>query len=834
MYRYLLFLLIALYTTLNAYTQVKGRDEVLSAYIYLLSKNTTWKSVAELEHFKIVILESDDRLKKSFEATIGALTLKDKKILIKSSDTIESINFSDTQVLFLDRDYSESIEEVYNAIGDKSVLLISDRADRLDFSMINLYEDKKYKINIEINLENLQKHNLQVNEKILLTSGSKVGVSKLYNASIETIKEQEKRSKRYYKLNQELKNELESYRGKLASLEKVLQSKQDEYDKKVLSIEEKEKSIALKEQKIAALRYEYKKIKDDYLVHESALKMKMKEIDIHKKEIEKYTEILEEKIQNIQLLDKKIKHQETIIAHASKIREEQIDKIEKQKNSLYTVGIASFFLFLLMIYIYRNKRAYEKLSIKLKRAKDEAEYANKSKSVFLANMSHELRTPLNAILGFSDLLLKKESLSEEDKKSLKIINSSGSFLLSLINDILDISRIEAGKIVVEKRSVSIKDTIEDVTSLSESKARDKSLNILTKYLTEVPECIVVDNKKIKQIVLNFVTNSIKYSNRGDIIIEISFEEQFFNIAVSDSGVGISKEELLSIFEPFQQVGRASAETGTGLGLTITKQFVEAMGGEIFVESQLNIGSKFQAKIPYTLCEENQKKEHYIATITKEVIGCTANSQKIKILIAEDKENNILLLKKILEVLNFELIVAKNGEEAIDLYKSFLPELIFMDRRMPFIDGDEATKVIRSLPHGSETIIVMVTANAFVSDQEKIQELEVNESIIKPYNSQDIYRVIKKYFKVEFIYQDDNSSEQSKFSLDIFRSHLSMIDKVILEELHAQTVLLNEDDMHDVMERVKEVDSKLYEFLSILIKDLNFVEILNSIELTKRL
>ena len=822
---------------------VRSKNELVSAYIYLLSKNTFWPHEKKIKKFKIAIMEDGFKLYDTFKKMSQDLHLKNKEIQIIHIGSKEDIDYKDIQVIFLDKNFRDELKSIYNSIGPRAILIISEGSKDLKYSMINLYEDKKYRLNIELNLNNIQIHGLDINNQIILSGASKVGIGKLYHSSIDAMKKQEERFKKYQQLNIKLKNSLKKYETKIETLNKNIADKVAKYNKTIKDIrkkefvigekerllKKKEHSIKLKELKIKELQQNLKQLKEKLSIHKDTLDEKIKDIQKQKKILKRYLKTLDEKLSEIKELDKQIKYQEQMIKRNKDIRKEQEAEIQQQKTSLYLIGVIAVLLLLFAIYFYTNKLKYQKINEKLRIAKNEAIYANKAKSIFISKMSHELRTPLNAILGFSDMLLQNSTISKNDKKSLKIINTSGSFLLKLINDILDISSIESHEVVLHENAVNMKNILNDVVALVQNNVDAKLLKLDVNYEHNGIDCIKIDDKLVRQILVNLLTNAIKYSNKGVVSIHIKIDKKFLFMRVSDEGIGIDKDDLKYIFEPFKQVGEASSSTGSGLGLAIVKQFVEIMKGEISVKSILDKGSTFDIKVPYKKCTKDEKTKLNSDDSLKKVLGVSKDSESLKILIVEDKQNNILLLKNILSVLNFDIRIVENGQDAVDEFKTFKPDLIFMDKRMPKMDGLEAVKIIRNLENGDDVKIVMLSANAFAK---KPSENFVDAFIFKPYKAKEIYEIISKYFDVKYIYEEEidtkKDSKNIAFSHQKFKEYLQSLDSKLLDELFNGAVLLNSDDMDEVMQKISLINKELYEMLEQLVVDINFLEILNTI------
>jgi len=402
--------------------------------------------------------------------------------------------------------------------------------------------------------------------------------------------------------------------------------------------------------------------------------------------------------------------------------------------------------------IVKRERAQEAL----RRAKEAAESANRAKSHFLANMSHELRTPLNAILGFSKLMEQNPDATELQRENLGIINKSGEHLLALINDVLEMSKIEAGQIKLNLTEFDLHNSIKGIEDMIRGRAEEKGLIFNTDYKNS-PQYVKTDEGKFRQVLINLLSNAIKFTDSGVIYLrvykknedyETYLKSKTLHVEIEDTGIGIPEKESHTIFDSFSKISHDKyGIEGTGLGLSISKKLIELMGGEIYIESKEKQGSIFNFSIKYDLI--NHANPTYVIQ-TKRIISVDKNFQHLKILVAEDKWENRLLLKRILIRVGLNVIEAQNGKEAIREFEIHYPEIIFMDIRMPAMSGINATRKIRTLSRGKKVKIIAITAHAFEEFREEILAIGFDDFIRKPYRELDIFECIQKYTGATFL------------------------------------------------------------------------------------
>jgi len=448
--------------------------------------------------------------------------------------------------------------------------------------------------------------------------------------------------------------------------------------------------------------------------------------------------------------------------------EEDRIKLLKALSSQFGIAIAQ-------LHLAKQEREYRD---RLEDARHHAEVANRAKSDFLAKMTHELRTPLNAIIGFTEIIQEDTTLSKRQRDLVSIVNQSGEHLHDVINDILDLSKIEAGKLDRNDELFELLPLLKSVQEMLAMKAREKGLEFNLETTTAMPGSIRTDRSKLRQTLINLLNNAIKFTDQGTVLwklgasllsppaekngemcrsIRISFE-------ISDTGKGIAEEEIPKLFAKYSQTesGRKSSEEGTGLGLPIAKSFINLLGGDIEVESKPGKGTSFRF---YIECDEiaargegEQNREGNILSETRaqKINGFTSDLDEVRILIAEDQPTNRLLLKNILGRAGFQIEEVTNGEEAVRKWQEWHPHLILMDEDMPVMRGSEATRIIKSEAGSSDAcdpVIVSLTAYALEQAKQSAFEAGVQDFVAKPFRSQELFCVISKHLELDYTFSD---------------------------------------------------------------------------------
>jgi PAS domain S-box-containing protein len=441
-----------------------------------------------------------------------------------------------------------------------------------------------------------------------------------------------------------------------------------------------------------------------------------------------------------------------------------------------------------------------------KRYEQSLQQANRAKSVFLANMSHEIRTPMNAILGFSQLMLRDQDLTSRQCEYLGTINRSGEHLLALINDVLEMSKIEAGRTTLNSSTFDLPVLFNDLEMMFRVRTNEKRISFSVEMIGDVPQYIVGDINKLRQVFINVLGNAVKFTEQGGIAVRVHVDRKStrgpdLRVEIEDTGPGISRDDQDKLFRHFEQTKTGQQTgTGTGLGLAISQEFIRLMGGAITVTSQVGKGSVFVIQLPLKEGEAQAVQTH---DKPRHVLRLQPGQAKCRVLIADDIEDNRQLLAQLLAPLGFEIRLATNGVEAVQEFESWQPHLILMDFRMPVMDGHEAIRRIRPMAGGRDPKIIAVTASAMEENRQALLEIGADDFISKPFREAELLQKIHDHLGLEYVYADEPTAAAPEQVVDLTPESLASLPKDLI---HLMREAVIGADLDQLLARIQEVET----------------------------
>jgi signal transduction histidine kinase/CheY-like chemotaxis protein len=722
-----------------------------SAYILNFINYISWENEKDITTFRIAIVGEYPEL-------INELKIGSKLVDIRFQDVyVETVsNYSsltEFHLVYINSENSSSIHEISSVTRQSNTLLISYDNDNLHDVMINLRSDTDGKLRFELNKSNIVYEGLKMDNDILLLGGTELDVAVLLRETEDALVKEKKTLEEKTSQVLELKRSSEYQKKILEELQNSYQNNLRAYD-----------SLAIKV-KNGSLKLEQLKTEKENILEQSREGLRALQQLVTEKErqtsdlsnqIGQNKKYLSEQESKLSALGKNLVLKQNSMAELG-------EKVNTQKLFIWSLSLGGIITVILLIVILKLSRNRKKTNELLSVEKKKAEAANLAKSTFLANMSHEIRTPMNAVLGYAQILTRDETLTENQKKSISSIGKSGEHLLTLINDVLDMSKIEAGKIKILPVSFHLHNMITELKEMFRFKMEQKNLSFDIDINADVPSLILADENRIRQIIINILGNASKFTDEGFINLKVKMDNRLINISVEDSGPGIPSDKTELIFGAFDQTDSGMQTSGgTGLGLAISRQLARLMGGDITVESTLGKGSCFT----YTFFYEKGDSAGIGMKSDERIVEKLADGQdEVRVLVVDDKEDNRNVARLTLEPIGFKVMEAENGIEAINICKDWKPKIILMDAVMPVMGGKEATEKIRTMECGKDVAIIVLSASVLDDEREDILESGVDAFVNKPFKDTELLEEIRHYSGIEYSYKERMESKEKaeKFS-----------------------------------------------------------------------
>ena len=792
----LLFLILA---GAGAPAWAASSGELKAAYLFNFTKYVEWPGEHDQESLVIGLFGEGDALAQQLRQGASGRTVRGKPVKVVQIDSLDQVRAQGVNLLSVGPQASGDAGNIMRQLRGARVLLVTENATQPREIMINLLRPDAQHMRFEINKANALVEGLRISKDILLLGGTELDVAQLFKETEQELGQSRRRSQELQRQLAQQAAQIESQNreialktSKLLEQDQAISARQQELETRTAELRSQEKLLAQYES-------ERKKIQDDLSnltrklddsqakvvaaqqsmqsVREQA-EIKQREVESRQREVSLLSEQIRTKFDTLQQQQDKLRMLNAQIGQQSTQLKEQGALIQSQKQLLIgvTAGLAIVGLLVVVTTVSyrqasrartalaRNNEALaetvEQLTAtqaeltttlhQLDSARQDAEQASIAKSAFLANMSHEIRTPMNAILGFAQLLQLDDNLSSSQQDQLGIINRSGQHLLNLINDILEMSKIEAGRAQLHEADFDLHELVQDITRLFHAQASRKNLSVALHIPPDMPRFVHADPAKLRQILINLIGNAVKFTERGSVQIHMDTAllgsgRARVSLQVQDSGPGIPPDELELVFEQFQQsrhnAGRAG---GTGLGLAISRQYARLMGGDVTAISEPGKGSTFTLTIEVEL---GNARDPQAASQAPLLVDVPAGRPTPRVLVVDDQPDNRAVLRAMLNRAGFPVIEAENGEQAVAHCVNGDCELVLMDLAMPVMDGLEATQLIRRLP--IPVPVVIVSANVLGGQQDEAVAAGAEGFLPKPIEEQGLLAMVGRVLGLSY-------------------------------------------------------------------------------------